>query len=409
MNLRDQKPVRAGLAALCLYTLAAAPVQAQLDPQSIPFVAASLNDSRRALIVEAIVRSDGTSMFLDAFVSDVPPRGFEGEPQMLRIDYLDADGNVIGSRNAWDPRWEFSWTADGESKEILPEVQAAFDLPFDNAIAFVRVIDDATGAVLLDVLVYDVVSRFCTTDAPDSPLCTDFEPDPAPTADAGGPYSVEPGSSVQLDGTASYDPAGQALQFAWDLDGDTIFGEDSPDGERGDETGPSPVFSASGAPSGTMTVALRVCDSVELCDSGTAEITIAPSDGDDDGVADAEDNCPNVPNAGQEDFDQDKRGDVCDPDDDNDLVADADDICPQTIIPEPAPTSGQLGNNRWALMKEDGVFTQAGPQGGSKHTFTTAMTRGCSCAQIVERLDLGDSHLEDGCSTSNLLEWIEQP
>ena len=35
-----------------------------------------------------------------------------------------------------------------------------------------------------------------------------------------------------------------------------------------------------------------------------------------------QDNCPNVPNTGQEDNDGDTDGDACDDDDDNDLIPD---------------------------------------------------------------------------------------
>lgn len=45
-------------------------------------------------------------------------------------------------------------------------------------------------------------------------------------------------------------------------------------------------------------------------------------DTDKDGIADAQDNCPMLSNASQQDADGDKMGDVCDPDDDNDGLSD---------------------------------------------------------------------------------------
>ena len=52
------------------------------------------------------------------------------------------------------------------------------------------------------------------------------------------------------------------------------------------------------------------------------------ADTDGDGLADVSDNCPNTPNAGQDNLDQDSLGDACDSDDDNDSVADISDACP---------------------------------------------------------------------------------
>ena len=55
---------------------------------------------------------------------------------------------------------------------------------------------------------------------------------------------------------------------------------------------------------------------------------------DEDGVPDAEDNCPEVPNRSQEDFDGDGMGDACDDDIDGDGVANDEDLCPMTRGPK---------------------------------------------------------------------------
>ncbi len=86
-----------------------------------------------------------------------------------------------------------------------------------------------------------------------------------PTADPGGPYAAEPGQAVAFDGSASSDPNGDALDFAWD------FG----DGATGTGAAPTHTFTAAG----DYTVSLTVNDG--LLDSPTvttiASIAAAPA------------------------------------------------------------------------------------------------------------------------------------
>lgn len=56
------------------------------------------------------------------------------------------------------------------------------------------------------------------------------------------------------------------------------------------------------------------------------------ADADVDGIADGDDNCPNVANPNQENYDSDSEGDACDADDDNDGVNDGDDVLPFSDI-----------------------------------------------------------------------------
>lgn len=91
-----------------------------------------------------------------------------------------------------------------------------------------------------------------------------------PMANAGGPYSLTEGSSLQLDGSASSDPNQPAstLIYEWDFTYDeTTFDIDA--------TGITPAFSAAAIDGpATRTVALRVTDNDGASDITTAQVTI---------------------------------------------------------------------------------------------------------------------------------------
>lgn len=94
-------------------------------------------------------------------------------------------------------------------------------------------------------------------------------------------------------------------------------------------------------------------------------------------------------------------------DTDDDGVADADDVCPNTVIPESVPTV-RLGVNRFALTDNDTIFDTTPPKGkGPQKAFTLADTAGCSCEQIIQELGLGEGHTKYGCSISAMEEWVE--
>ena len=97
-----------------------------------------------------------------------------------------------------------------------------------------------------------------------------------PVAEAGGPYAVAEGGSVVLDGSASSDPESGVLTYAWDLDGDALFGETGTGAGRGDEVGVAPTFVV-GTIDGPASapVALHVTDDGGLTAADSATVSVA--------------------------------------------------------------------------------------------------------------------------------------
>lgn len=92
----------------------------------------------------------------------------------------------------------------------------------------------------------------------DGQIDEDLAPVESPVANAGGPYTVDEGSSVTLNGTAASDPNGDQLTFAWDLDNDGNF----------EMAGAAPTFAGIDGPS-VHAVTLRVTGSAGSSQAST--------------------------------------------------------------------------------------------------------------------------------------------
>lgn len=85
-----------------------------------------------------------------------------------------------------------------------------------------------------------------------------------PSVDAGGPYEVGEEGTIQLRATGA-DPLGEAVTFAWDLDGNGTF----------ETPGPAATFSSAGVDGpASLQVSVRARDEVGLTTDATATIAV---------------------------------------------------------------------------------------------------------------------------------------
>jgi hypothetical protein len=92
-----------------------------------------------------------------------------------------------------------------------------------------------------------------------------------PTANAGGPYTADPGATIVLDGSGSSDPdAGDIITFAWDLDSDGLYD---------DSTLVNPTFTVGGVIGTIYPICLKVTDLDGEYDIDCTQITITSGGG----------------------------------------------------------------------------------------------------------------------------------
>jgi autotransporter-associated beta strand protein len=250
------------------------------------------------VVTVRILGGDGTRATNDFVITvdNVPPTAHAGGvyevPEGGAVQLSGAGSDVAGEFDPLTINWDLDddgvYGATGNSALLGDEVGLT---PTFNTI--VRPTGGHTSQEILDAgpIPWEVILRVNDGDGGIThDVAEIFVTNVLPTADAGGPYEVPEGGTVQLTGTG-FDPGDEGrLFFVWDLDGDGIFGEMGSDAGRGDEdagpfsSGPlrTPIFNAGGLEGpATVTVSLMVIsdDLDDLQDSAinTATIHVARS------------------------------------------------------------------------------------------------------------------------------------
>ena len=169
----------------------------------------SSGESGESVRLELRVEDGEFSVLSDDKADGAPPNYLPGD-YAFDAEVYAANGELLGDYGIRDPRVVLA-----EPGYVGPTWLDTTDFSI-----VVPALEDATRLDLVETETGDVVASADITEHDNLP----------PVADAGGPYSSGEGGPVALDGSASYDPDGDALTYSWDFDGDGI--EDSDEVSR---------------------------------------------------------------------------------------------------------------------------------------------------------------------------------
>ena len=170
---------------------------------------------------------------------------------------------TLNGTGSYDPDGEITWYKWDFNNDGIWDAQG-------NASVASIVTTTYTSAGIYTV-VLSVEDNYIPPDS-DTDTCIITVYTQSPIADADGPYYINEGDGVSLDGSGSYDPDGSIASWQWDLDDD---------GQYDDANGETPYISWSSLKAlgidddGTYTIGLKVTDNDGASNTTTTSITVS--------------------------------------------------------------------------------------------------------------------------------------
>jgi hypothetical protein len=174
------------------------------------------------------------------------------QPAPVTVQFATADGSAVAPGDYTSATGTVTFAPGDVSEDVV--VQTVDDALVEGTETFDVNLSNPTGnASIADGLGVGTIN--------DNDVANQ-----APTANAGADQTVASGATVQLDGTGSSDPDGDALTFAWTQ-------TSGPAVTLSDPTSATPTFTAPTGPA-TLTFDLEVCDPEPLCDTDSVTINV---------------------------------------------------------------------------------------------------------------------------------------
>ena len=238
---------------------------------------------------------------------------------------------VIGDAPPRDPEPGTGYTAASVAKaayDVDPVSVYGIDTGQLNSTSFQTLVASSTGTTA------NASSPDQVSDLVNKAISSELN---KPFAWIQGPYVAKVGDPVDIDAAASHAVSGSLTSYEWDFNGDGVY----------DETGTSPRITHTFTEEFSGVIGLRVTQSDGQTAVATTQVDITD---DGDNTPRDQDNCPDVSNWGQTDYDNDGIGDQCDPDpgfptQDKPGVCVVGENCPPdsgtpSAQPTPAPSGG---------------------------------------------------------------------